>query len=176
MSLYTHFANKDELLDLMYGEMVRHLYRDCGNTTWQAELTGVCRHIYSTVLEHPKWVPLLSRRATPIELPVRERLLSMMAADDIAPELGFGILSSAGLATIGLVIAQLTFLDEGSNASLDQRYRILRDWSETATTAPLTRQAVSARQELHMRDVFERTLAALVKGYEAMAREARNGS
>ena len=47
--------------------------------------------------------------------------------------------------------------------------------SVTATTAPLTRQAVSAKQEFHMRDVFERTLAALVKGYEAIAREARNG-
>jgi len=36
MSLYTHFANKDELMDLMVSEIVRHLYRDNGNATWQS--------------------------------------------------------------------------------------------------------------------------------------------
>jgi len=169
MSLYTHFANKDELIDLMYSEMVRHLYEDGGNATWQAEIAAVCRRIYATLLEHPKWVPLLARSSTPIDVPVRERILTMMAADGITPDTGLGVLSSTGLATVGLVVAQLTYLDEMGQASLSQRYQVLREGSTTATTAPLTREAVRAMQELHMHDVFERTLAALIKGHEVTA-------
>jgi AcrR family transcriptional regulator len=173
MSLYTHFSNKDELLDLMYSGIVRHLYQDEGNTTWQAELTAVCRRIYATFLEHPNWMPLLSRRATPIDVPLRERILSMMATDGIDPEFGFGILSSSSLATTGLVIAQLTYLDEAGQSSLSQRYQVLREAGASVVAAPLTRAAVSVKQEFHMREIFERTLTALVRGFEVMARDAR---
>lgn len=173
MSLYTHFSNRDELIDLMYAEMVRHFFRDAGNLTWQEELMAVCRRIYTTFLEHPKWVPLLGRSATPIDVPLRERILSMMVEDGIPPEVGFGIISSSSLATTGLAIAQLTYLEEPSHSSLSERYRILRDGS---TTAPLTRQAVSAQPELAMREVFERTLTALVRGFEVTARQARTSA
>lgn len=172
MSLYTHFSNRDELIDLVYAEMVRHFFQDSGNPTWQGELMAVCRRIYTTFLEHPKWVPLLSRSATPVDVPLRERILAMMADDGIPPEVGFGIISSSSLATTGFAVAQLTYLEERSDSSLSERYRVLRDGSTITTMAPLTRQAVSVKQELPMREVFERTLTALVRGFELTARQA----
>ena len=63
MTLYTHFDNKGELLDLMYAEVARQLYEDKGNPTWQAELLAVCRHYRAKLVEHPKWAPLLARPA-----------------------------------------------------------------------------------------------------------------
>lgn len=172
MSLYTHFSNKDELIDLMYLEVVRHLYQDEANPTWQTEVMSVCRRIYSTFLEHPNWMPLLGRRVTPTDVPARERILSMMVADGITPEAGFGILTSAGLASTGLVIAQLTYMDDDGASTLTRRWQTLHEWTASVAHVPFTRQAVAERKTFQMRDVFERTLTALIRGFELTARDA----
>jgi AcrR family transcriptional regulator len=174
MSLYTHFANKDELLDLMYLEVIRHLYTDDRHQRWQEEMLALCRRIYTTLIQHPNWMPLLGRSSQTIDVPVRERLLGMMVADGIPPELAFSMMTSAALSTMGFVLAQLTFRDPASGQSrISQRMTALRQWAETASDAPLTREAVTTKGEFDMPDVFERTAIALLKGYEGMAREAR---
>src|ERR1700753_1666688 len=53
MSLYSHFENKEQLLDLMYAEIVRRMYPDQGHGTWQSELFALCQHIRALLLEHP---------------------------------------------------------------------------------------------------------------------------
>ena len=175
MSLYSYFGNKDELLDLMYAEVVRHLYRDSGQQTWQDEIHQLCRGIYTTLLQHPNWTPLLARRAAPMDVPVRERLLAMMVADGMQAELAFGVLSSCALATTGLVIAQLTLRDPSGQSSLDRRYEALTEWSRTqAKDSPVTREALSRERPFDVADMFARTLAALVRGFEVLAREARD--
>jgi len=170
MSLYTHFANKDELMDLMVSEIVRHLYRDNGNATWQSELEALCRRIYAVLLEHPNWTPLLSRAKPSSDAPVRERLLAMMVADGMRPEQALSVFSSAVVSTAGLVVAEHTLNGE---AEQERRYQNLKSWSELAADSPVTREAMASSGRFAMQEVFDVTLRSLVLGFEAMAREAR---
>lgn len=169
MSLYTHFANKDELMDLMVGEVVRHLYRDNANATWQSELEAVCRRIYAVLLEHPNWTPLLSRPTPSSDAPVRERLLAMMVADGMRPELAFSVFSSAMVSTVGLVMAEHTL---NGQAQQERRYQNLKDWAEATTENPVTREAMASSGRFAMQEVFEVTLRSLVRGFDALARDA----
>jgi len=170
MSLYTHFSNKDELMDLMVSEIVRHLYRDNGNTTWQTELEALCRRIYAVLLEHPNWTPLLSRAKPSSDAPVRERLLAMMVADGMRPEQAFSVFSSAVVSTAGLVVAEHTL---NGGAEQDRRYQNLKSWSEATNDNPITREAMASSSRFAMQEVFDVTLRSLVRGFEAIAREAR---
>lgn len=170
MSLYTHFANKDELMDLMVGEIIRHLYRDNGKNTWQTELEALCRRIYAVLLEHPNWTPLLSRATPSSDAPVRERLLAMMVADGMRPEQAFSVFSSAVVSTAGLVVAEHTLNGE---AAQDRRYQNLKSWSEATNDIPVTREAMATSGRFAMQEVFDVTLRSLVLGFEAMARDAR---
>src|SRR5689334_14159989 len=105
MSLYSHFSNKEELLDLMYGEIVRRMYIDQGFPSWQEELFVLCKNVRSVLLEHPRWTQLLARPISPVAVPVRERLLSLMTRDGLTPEGAFTALSGALLSTTGFVLA-----------------------------------------------------------------------
>ena len=96
MSLYSHFASKSELLDLMYGELVLRLFVDEPHATWQAGLLAACARIREVLLAHPRWVPLLSRPAPPIAVPWRERVLGLMVADGFTPESAFAAISECG--------------------------------------------------------------------------------
>jgi AcrR family transcriptional regulator len=84
MSLYTHFRNKNELLDLMLMEIAARIYICERHPTWQAEMLALCRRVYHLLSEHPKWIPLLSRPVWPVELPLREHMLKLMVDDGIA--------------------------------------------------------------------------------------------
>lgn len=172
MSLYTHFSNKQELLELMVGEILKHLYQDDGNATWQAELEALCRRVYKAFLGHPHWTPLLTRGMPAAEVPVRERLLAMMVADGMRPQQAFSVLSSALLSTTGFVVAQHILQTANGDSVVGQRYESIRQSSAAASDSPVTREAVAGRAELAMRDVFDVTLRSLVRGYEVLAREA----
>src|SRR5256885_2049949 len=104
MSLYTHFAHKEELLDLMYAEMARRLYPESGQPTWQTALTVMARHLRKTLLAHPHWTPLISRQAPPTPMPPRERLLRMMADAGMSSEIALQGLSAAFVSAIGLTL------------------------------------------------------------------------
>jgi AcrR family transcriptional regulator len=162
MSLYSHFVNKDELLDLMYGAIIRRLYPDHGHTTWREELLALCRHIRAVLLEHPHWTELLARGTTPLDVPVRERILAMMVAEGMTPERAWKALSGAALSSTGFVLAELTMRGQNGTSSIEQRYERLREWSQTATDVPVTTAAVAPNFDLDA--VFTFTLRALVDG------------
>jgi len=138
MSLYTHFASKEALLELMVGEIVRHLCQDDGHPTWQAALEGLCRRIYAALHDHPHWAPLLSRSMHQSDVPIRERVLALMVADGMAAEQAFRLMSSAVLSTTGLVIAEHMLRATDGSSAVATRYETLRRWSEGATTSPVT--------------------------------------
>jgi len=173
MSLYTHFASKDALLELMVDEIVRHLCQDDGHPTWQAALEALCRRLYTTLHDHPHWAPLLSRNMHQADLPIRERVLAMMVADGIDAQQAFSLLMSAVFSTTGLVVAEHTLRAPNGDSILESRYETLRRWSEDTTTSPVTREALLARTDLPMRDVFDVTLRSLVRGFESMVRQPR---
>jgi AcrR family transcriptional regulator len=173
MSLYTHFASKEALLELMVREIVRHLGQDDGHSTWQAALEALCRRIYTALHDHPHWAPLLSRSMHQDDVPIRERLLALMVADGMQAKQAFSLLTSAVLSTTGLVVAEHTLRAPNGDSAIEQRFETLRRWSEGVTTSPVTREALLARTDLFMRDVFDVTLRSLVRGFESLAREAR---
>src|SRR5689334_14514452 len=154
MSLYSHFSNKEELLDLMYGEIVRRMYIDQGLPTWQEELFALCKHIRSVLLEHPRWTPLLARPVSPVSVPVRERILALMAKGGMAPELAFTALSGAALSSMGFVLTELTLRNSQGTTDVEQRYARIRNWASTSADAPATRAGTAARSKLDLERVF----------------------
>ncbi len=163
MSLYSHFINKEQLLDLMYGEIVRRLYPDQGHTTWQAELLALCQHIRAVLLEHPHWTELLSRATTLADVPVRERILSMMVAEGMSPDIAYAALSGAALSSTGFVLAELTMRAQNGESSIEQRFEKLREWSQTTESAPLTTAAVKDTK-FDVDAVFAFVMRSLVEG------------
>lgn len=164
MSLYSHFANKEQLLDLMYGELVRRMYPDQGHASWQSELFALCQHIRSLLLEHPNWTELLARPVGQRGVPVRERTLSMMVADGMSPDVAFMAFSGAVLSSIGFVLGELTLRTSAGESSLAHRHERLREWSETAEDAPVTSSAMAKIERYDPDAVFLFTLRAIVQG------------
>jgi AcrR family transcriptional regulator len=169
MSLYTHFANKEELLDLMYLELSRRLYADSGRDTWQAELSMLARHVRETLLAHPRWAPLLSRRALPVVVPVRERILRLMVESGMPSQVALSSLSSAVIVTVGLVFVELAFLEPGGTSSLAARFDGLKGLFEGERAAqfePVTREALTGAARFDFGTTFEVAIGTLIAGLE----------
>jgi len=172
MSLYTHFANKEELLDLMYQEVTRRLYVDSGDDSWQVEMLAIAHNIRATLLAHASWTPLLARRAPPTPVPVRERLLSLMTQTGMSSTGALRGLSSMISSAIGLTLFELTFLDPDGSSRLNQRFDALRDWLATegnGDVEPTTRQAFAQVPIFEFKKSFDFTLATLIAGLAANA-------
>jgi AcrR family transcriptional regulator len=170
MSLYTHFANKQGLLDLMYSELARRLYADNQHPTWQSELLALCRQVRAVLLEHPRWIPLLSRPAPPLDVPLRERLLRLMVDDGMLPEFALAALTSAILISIGLVLAEVTFREADGHSSLAKRFSRRRTWVEGAESAngkhPLMLDALSKLRRPDLSDNFTLAVNTFIAGLE----------
>jgi len=146
MSLYSHFRSKDELLDLLGAEVARRLYTDTGNATWETELISLCHHVHGLLLQHPGWLPLLSRPLPAMSVPLRERLLALMTGDGIPLNEAFAAVSLAGLVAIGLSLVELTLRDADGSFSVTKRFKQLKQWSEKPSFAgenPLTSAALA---------------------------------
>jgi AcrR family transcriptional regulator len=177
MTLYTHFDNKGELLDLMHAEVARQLYEDKGNPTWQAELLAVCRHYRAKLVAHPKWAPLLARPARPIAVPFRDRVLALMKADGLSPDEALSGLSGAMLLAFGLTLVELTMAQPDANPESQSRER--RGEAPPATVWP-EREGVT--EPVTTRDAFreaarfdhERNLEFVVGMFVKGLEEARH--
>jgi len=172
MSLYTHFANKEELLDLMYLEVSRRLYPDSGHATWQAELLALVRHLRATLLAHPRWTPILSRRTPPRPMPVRERLLTLMVEGGMSPAAALSGLSSALVGAIGFVLVELTFREADGESSFGRRFDRTKIWLDehhAAEVEPTTREAFARVSAFDHGKIFEFALQTLVAGLSQRA-------
>ena len=168
MSLYRHFSNKEDLLDLMYAALARRLYADAKHPTWQAELFFLCHQVRHVLTEHPRWAPLLSRPAPPMAVPLRERLLKLMVSDGMSTEGAFAALSAAILTSIGLVLVELTLRGPDGQSSVTNRFDRLKVWVETSSDAqyPLTQEAVSQLPRFALDDNFTFAVRTLIMGLE----------
>lgn len=167
MSLYTHFANKEELLDLMYQEVTRRLYVDSGNATWQVEMLAIAHNVRATLLAHTGWTHLLARRAPPTPVPVRERLLALMVQDGMSSSGALRSLGSVIGSAIGLTLFELTFMEPDGSSRLTQRLDALKDWlvaGGKGDIEPTTRQAVTQGPRFDFKSSFDFTLATLIAG------------
>src|ERR1041384_7355252 len=101
MSLYAHFATKEQLLDLMHAGIAARLYADVEHTWWQAALAALCHQIRSVLLAHPRWIPLLDRPAVPVSAPLRERILALMISRGVSSSEALTCFMSAQLMCVG---------------------------------------------------------------------------
>jgi AcrR family transcriptional regulator len=171
MSLYTHFANKEELLDLMYAEMALRLYADPGQDTWEAQLFALASQVRRTLLEHPRWAVLLSRPAQPMSVAMREHVLKMMTSAGMNPGDALRAFSSVIMVTIGLAFVELTFQGPDGASSFSRRFDRAREWFERADRSePTTRQAFAAAKRFDLGETFELTLQRLIAGFELTSR------
>jgi AcrR family transcriptional regulator len=167
MSLYTHFANKEELLDLMYVELSRRLYPDLGQPTWQTALTAMARHVRQTLLAHPEWTPLISRRAPPAPMPARERVLSLMVEAGMSSASALRGLSAVLVASIGLALVELTFRDPDGSSSFARRFESQKSWLENGgdhKVEPTSREAFARMQSFEFDKSFEFTVKTMIEG------------
>jgi TetR/AcrR family transcriptional regulator, tetracycline repressor protein len=175
MSLYTHFVNKEGLLDLMNEEISRRLYCDLGQGTWEAELSALALHVRETLLEHPHWPALLTRAAAPASIAARERLLALMVEAGIPAELALKFLISALLTTFGLTFVELRFRESDGGSSLLKRFDSVKAGLADARGAkdePTTRLAFAASR-LDLESNFRLSLSALIEGLATNHRPSR---
>jgi TetR/AcrR family transcriptional regulator, tetracycline repressor protein len=151
MSLYLHFPSKEKLLDLMYQEVARRLYTDPeqAGMAWEAGLSALCHRTRTMFLEHPEWVRLLERPATPEQIPLRELLLSQMVSAGIPTKDALSSMASANFVALGLALCQLAFRDNLTTL--------------LAQSVPPSMRAVSTSGE----ELFSYTTQALIAGLTA---------
>lgn len=168
MSLYTHFSNKGELLDLMYVELAERMYRDQGYQSWQTELLALCHRIRALLLEHPNWAPLLSRSATPLRIPLRDRVLAMMAEGGASSEHALRALSSAILLSMGHALVELTLRTPDGESALEKRFGKIKEWvdSTQGEDHAATREAFTRVAHFRLDEMFEFTAHALIEGLD----------
>jgi AcrR family transcriptional regulator len=168
MSLYTHFANKDELLDLMYAEIARRMYADDGHPTWQGALRALCHRVRAILSDHPHWVGLITRSAPGIDIPVRERVLALMGADGMSATEAFRAFSSTALFAIGLVLMEQTLGGPDHQSALQKRFTRLKAWAESEQhEQAVTRSAVKNMSRFDFDDNFAFAVAAYIAGLDA---------
>lgn len=107
MSLYTHFARKEQLLDLMFDRILEHLLDVPSQATWERDLEGACRHARKVLLVHPHWLPLLTRVSVPpLSLAFYDRLVRGMRKEGFAGETAMHAFSSVLGYTLGAVLVE----------------------------------------------------------------------
>lgn len=169
MSLYTHFANKNELLDLMYAEIARRAYLYEGHESWQSELLALAHRIRSLLSEHPHWTPLLARPVPPLEVTLREQVLRLMVADQMSSVDALMGLSSVALTAIGLMLVESTLQGSGQETVMAKRFERLKEWVETedGDEHPTTRAALANVARFQFDPVFQFAIHSLITGLEA---------
>mgnify|MGYP001552552135 CR=1 FL=1 len=173
MSLYSHFSNRAELLDLMRAEVARRLFADSNRETWQAEMLGLCHQIRHILLQHPNWIQLFSRRKPHAPGLESERVLLLMTGEGMSSHNAVAILASARLLSIGLTSIELTFRD-----SFTMRFDQVKRRTEEAFADyyPVTRAAFAEVPHLDLSENFDHAARAFIAGVEATASRSRKST
>lgn len=176
MSLYSHFSNKEALLDLMYLEVAKRLYADDGHPTWQRALEALCYQVRSVMLQHPRWAPLLGRPAAPKSVALRERIVPMMVDDGMAPEQALAILASASLFALGQALVELNYRDPSGGDPFSKRFERIKSWTHDSTEwkSEVTQQAFAQTRRFDLTSTFELSVRIFVAGLEHQRNERRS--
>jgi AcrR family transcriptional regulator len=181
MSLYKHFASKQQLHDLMFDRLVRRLFPAHAGSTWQHEFEAASRHARRELLAHPHWIPLLTRPAVPISsLGFYDHLLRLMVEDGFRRDAAIHAFSSAMSFALGLVLTERMMTPHGVVVPL-QRLALLKE--AIPHFSPGTYQhiasAKSALEGWSFDRVFDLGLRSLIRGIETSfarsLRKARKG-
>jgi AcrR family transcriptional regulator len=173
MTLYSHFASKEDLLNRMYAEIAFRIFADAEHATWQDGLRALCFQVRDGLLAHPKWIPLLTRPTIPLAVPLRERILTLMAAKGIPADAAISCVTNAALWALGLTMVELAFQKPDGASSLTDRLEGLRTWSASGgTQEPVTRSAFVKMRRLDLSSTFSNLVDVFVIGHEARFQSA----
>lgn len=172
MSLYTHFANKERLYDLMFEEVVHRLFVTAEKGTWQEELEAGCRHAREILVQHPNWFPLLTRIAIPpLTLKLYDRLLELMSKDGYAPEAVMLAVSSAMSFTLGLLLVERMMTAHRAEPIPVQQLRLVKELVPRMSEGmyPWLQKATPSFDRFSFEMIFDVGLRSLLAGIELQA-------
>lgn len=176
MTLYAHFKTKNELLDSAFERLLRQLIPPERGSTWQTEFEDVCRHMRRVLLEHPHWIPLLTRVSVPTSaMEIYHRLLSRMWKDGFYPEASMFAFSSAMSLAIGSVLVERMM---GHPPVPVQRLALMKGILAEMPHGRYPRIAAAAPKfdRWSFESVFELGLDSLVRGLAERCARQRNGT
>jgi len=178
MSLYSHFASKKELLDLMYSEFLLRLYGEELPATWPDGLLAIASRVRSLLLAHPHWVELLSHEAQPFAAPVREKLLALMTSDGMTAARALSVLASTILMAEGLMLLEFSLVAARGPSRVERRFERMKVWVGSAAAAahPVTKAAFETSKPFDFGDNFAFTIQNYIDGIRATTARATSGS
>jgi AcrR family transcriptional regulator len=128
MSLYTHFARKEQLLDLMFERVLERMLDVAPEPTWERDLASACRHGRKVLLAHPHWYPLLTRVSVPpLSLRFYDRLIQRMRDDGFEAEEAMHAFSSVFGYMLGAVLVERLMSAHHQPPVPLQRLSLVRD-------------------------------------------------
>ncbi|HVY31948.1 MAG TPA: TetR/AcrR family transcriptional regulator C-terminal domain-containing protein [Polyangiaceae bacterium] len=146
------------------------MYRDSGRASWQAECSALCHHIRQALLQHPRWIALMTRLARPPEIPLRERLITLMTSDGVALEDALIAIWNLIMLTIGFVGTELSFRDTQGGSIIAQQFELLREVAGQPSFAQrerLTHLALQNARPFDMNAHFSAAVATFIDGIAA---------
>jgi len=170
MTLYTHFAGKEQLLDHLFEGVIERLLETERRPTWKQDLEGACRHARGVLLAHPHWVPLLARvTMPPPSLHFYDRLLEGMCRDGFAPDAAMHAFSTMLSFTLGEVLVERMMSAHHQPPVPVQQLALVRDMVPKlpAGAFPGVDAALPVFGVWSFDAVFELGLRSLIKGLEA---------
>jgi len=170
MSLYAHFAGKEQLHDLMFDRLVQRLFPAHGGSTWQHEFETAGRHARALLLAHPHFIPLLTRTVVPpSSLGFYDHLLRLMAEDGFSSDAAVHAFSSAMSFTLGFVLTERMMTPRPGEVVPLRRLALLREQIPHLPRGayPHIASAKAAFARWSFDGVFDLGLRSLISGIEA---------
>jgi AcrR family transcriptional regulator len=170
MSLYAHFASKEQLHDLMFERLVERLFRPHGGATWQRELETACRHARSELLAHPHWLPLLTRPVLPTTaLGFYDHMLRLMTKAGFPRDAAVHAFSSGISFALGFVLTERMMTPRQGVVVPLRRFALLKEAIPHFPPGKYRHitSAKSAFDEWSFDRVFDLGLRSLIAGIES---------
>jgi AcrR family transcriptional regulator len=157
MSLYTHFASKDALFDLMADSVIGAVAdTEAPGGDWRAEVSRLARAFHRAFVDHPWLIAAfrLGRQPGPHTMRYTARLADAVAGLDVPPETAWTLLGVVNDYTLGHALRAAT---AGHAGTLDA--------DEGAVPTVDALRAVNARRDTP--ESFELGLETVLDGIEA---------
>lgn len=173
MSIYRYVRSKEDLLDAMFERVLAMLTSAPAATTWRAALIDMANGGRALLAAHPRWLPLLTRVATPnAAFEGLEHLVSRVAKRVPAWEVASVSFSAVIAYTLGFVLVEQMMLGLDGEPIPPAQIRAAR--AALTAGAARTRYPVLAATAEELAPfsfdaVFEVGLRALVRGLTVTA-------
>jgi AcrR family transcriptional regulator len=178
MSLYTHFARKELLLDRMFDRVLERLLNVEPQPNWELELESACHHARRVLLAHPHWYSLLSRVSVPSQsLRFYDRLVVGMRKDGLSSATAMHAFSSALGYALGAVLVERMMSAHHHPPAPIQRLSLVREILPRLPTRQYRGVRATAREfgTWSFDGVFELGVRSLIAGLNAERAPPRHG-